>query len=176
MPCYGACLNVEILNPITEIIWLLILVIIGIYDISIDHTLLLYLTKTFVPDYFASKLDRGIWKFLLILSISMVIIFNKYSNDENTIFRLISIWTILALTQLFCELGDNYLENYLFFRHRYSFEISMILVWIFCLPMSKWELEERKLFYFDIIASLSYRINGFLLKLYDLDERKKKKI
>lgn len=171
---FGAIVNVEILNPIKEIMYLILLLTIGFFDLSFDFTILLYTSKTFIPDFFASKLDRGIWIFLLIISSSSFLIFNFFFNDENSIFRLINIWTIMAFTQLFCELGDKYLESYSFFRHRYSFEISMLLVWFFCLPMSEFGEEERRFFYFDCIASLSYRFSGFILKYFSFDSRKKK--
>ena len=170
----GACVNVEILNPIIEKILVLVIIITGLYETSFDYTFLLYVTKTLIPDFFASKLDRGVWKLLLFFSVSSVLIFNYFSDNENSIFRLLSIWIVLALTQLFCELGDEYYEDFYFFRHRYSFEVTMFIVWLFFLPMSKFADEERRFFYFDIIAALSYRFNGFILKYFNLDARKKK--
>jgi hypothetical protein len=171
---YGACVNVEIINPKLEIFLLILAAGMGFNDLRYDFTVLLYMTKTLIPDFFANKLDRGIWKFILISSISSVIACCYIFGSENSIFKLINIWIVLAITQLFCELGDEHLESYAFFRHRYSFEFSMFLVWMFFLPMSKFGDEERRFFYFDIIASLSYRFFGFILKFFNLDARKKK--
>jgi len=173
---FGAIVNVEIFNPKKEIFLLILVIALGFNDLRYDFTVLLYLTKTLIPDFIASKLDRGIWKICLFITLISVIICNYFLKYENSIFKLMNIWIVLGLTQLFCELGDEYLEYNLFFRHRYSFDLSMFLVWMFFLPMSKWEDEERRFFYFDIIAALSYRFNGFILKIFNLDSRKKKAV
>jgi hypothetical protein len=107
---YGACVNVEIINPKLEIFLLILTAAMGFNDLRYDFTMLLYLTKTLIPDFFASKLDRGIWKFILITGISTVIASIYIFPSENSIFKLTNIWIVLAITQLFCELGDEILN------------------------------------------------------------------
>ncbi len=169
----GGCFNVKILPKKLEIIVLFLVVLLAFYELTFDFTVLLYATKTFIPDFFASKLDRKIWKFLLILSIVGII--GYCFLIHNGVLEMLNFWIFLALSQLFCELGDQYSEDMIFFRHRYSFELASLLVWYYVLPIGPRPTEERKLFYFDLIASLSYRITGFVLKLIELDKDLEKK-
>ena len=171
---YGACLNVELFGSITEKVFYFSIICLGIYDLSFDYTILLYTTKTFIPDFFASKLDRVIWKFSLILSVTAVLIclFLPITTRES-ILDLSMLWFIMALGQLFCEMGDQHFEHFTFFRHRYSFEFTMLIIWFF-IPSPSGEADyERRFFYFDMVAALSYRGTGFILKYLDLDYRKK---
>jgi hypothetical protein len=170
---YGACLNVELFGSISEKVFFFSIICLCIYDLSFDYTVLLYATKTFIPDFFASKLDRAIWKFLLILSISAVLFcfFFPLKTGES-ILDLSMLWFIMALGQLFCEMGDQHFEHLTFFRHRYSFEFTMLIIWYF-MPAPSGEADyERRFFYFDMVAALSYRGTGFILKYLDLDFRK----
>lgn len=166
---FGGCINVQLFSRRIEAVVVLCMIFLAYWELTFDFTILLYATKTFIPDFFASKLDRKLWKLLLFLSIFGI----GYANYifKYNFFDFFGIWTILALAQLFSELGDNYLENITFFRHRFSFEFTNILIWFFILPTGNRHDEERRLFYFDLIASLSYRMTGFLLKLRDLDFR-----
>jgi len=170
---FGGCINVKLLPKKLEILTLLVIITLAFYDLSFDFTVLLYTTKTFIPDFFASKLDRKIWKFLLFLCI--IGVFGSYFILNYNFFDYINIWIVLSLAQLFSELGDQYFENLMFFRHRYSFEIASLIIWIFFVKKGIRTDNERKLFYFDLIASLSYRMTGFLLKLKDFDFRFKGK-
>ena len=170
---FGACLNVELFGFYTEKIFLIFIFCFVKYELSFDYTIILYATKTFIPDFFASKLDRTIWKVLLILSATAFLICFMLPNQNGiSIMDLDSLWILMALGQLFCELGDQHLEHFIFFRHRYCFEYSMLIIWYY-MPYSISSEEERRLFYFDMVAALSYRGTGFILKYLNLDFRKK---
>lgn len=166
---FGASFNVKLLPKKVELIALLAVIFLAFYDLTFDFTVLLYATKTFIPDFFASKLDRKIWKFLLFASTIGLVFF--YFILSYNFFDYLKIWLVLAFVQLISELGDQHFEHLVFFRHRYFFELASFLVWFLIMPLGDKPQEEKKLFYFDLIASLSYRLTGFLLKLKDYDFR-----
>ncbi len=170
LPISGNAFNVEILNPKIEKAFLFILFLLSIYDLSNDYTIILYYTKTFIPDLIAGKLDRPLWKFILFLTVVIYIFVHIFYHDE--IVQNLNLWLLLAFTQLFCELGDNYFENYVFFRHRFSFEICALFV-NYIKPLSGMKIHEKRFVIFDLIASLSYRGGGLLFACLKLDNRKK---
>eukprot|EP00811_Abedinium_folium_P014298 NODE_2330_length_2234_cov_23.840057.p1 GENE.NODE_2330_length_2234_cov_23.840057~~NODE_2330_length_2234_cov_23.840057.p1 ORF type:complete len:677 (+),score=102.47 NODE_2330_length_2234_cov_23.840057:107-2032(+) len=89
--------------------------------------LAIYLLKTMVGDAAASKLDTTAWKLLLVAALSVCGWWVEY---ENTAF-LLTLTSMQALN----EAADAFCESYVFFRHRYAYEVSyglLMAVWPIC--------------------------------------------
>jgi len=141
--------------------------------------LFMYFFKTLLGDAFAGKLDNVAWfKF-----ISFVVIIWTVLSSQRVIpllvlpngFQLIEmvfgqnekllIFGSHILSHWLCEMGDNYYEKHLFFRHRYSYDISCLVLYFlsFCSNSNNNNFNDSRLLIFaDMSASLLYRTTNFI--------------
>ena len=107
---------------------MLLLIVGGIFCIGhiyfIDSTILLCLAKTFIGDTIAGKIDTSEWKSAVFFTFCSILL--CFILEINIFLNILPLFIIMSLIQLITELGDNYLESYLFFRHRYSFELMTL--------------------------------------------------
>lgn len=164
----GAIVNVNN-KPNGKIYNMILLLICGInigIDIYIyDAIVIVYLIKTMGGDFFASKLDTIEWQISGIFAL-LIAILSLFLMDD-IIVEYCRIFLVLFFMQIFCEYGDNHYEKYVFFRHRYSFEIIHLLI-LFNLPNCT--NIEKKLVILDLVACSAYRVFNYtiivIVKLY----------
>ena len=121
----GAAVNVQVLGLAGNIGMLLIAAALILWDLRIDYAILIYMAKTFSGDFIAGKLDTTEWKLVLLFTcaVGAAAWFFEAQHAPSAYAPYARILPTLAIIQLICEMGDNYLEHWKFFRHRYSFEI-----------------------------------------------------
>jgi hypothetical protein len=161
----GAPINTNLYNLPLHLLLLLLGGLYCLYDLFVyqDYILLIYLFKTFTGDYLTGKLDTIEWKVVLLFLYGFLLplfLFYDPSFSHNALSYL-KIFLLLFLIQFICEYGDNYYEHYLFFRHRYSYELFNLLT-VLLVPLAPYELT---IIQFDILICLFYRISNALLIL-----------
>lgn len=112
-------------------------------------------------------MDTKEWKLVLFfifgLLLPFLFIYDHYF--QLIYFKYIKITTILFIIQLICETGDNYYEQFIFFRHRYSYEFFNLCCLLF-IPLEDYEL---RIIQFDMLICLFYRISNTFFILYNSD-------
>jgi hypothetical protein len=131
--------------------------------------MLIYLVKTFGGDYFAGKLDTKEWKLVLLFVFGFLspAVYFLNSDSYGLVSKHARITFVLFVIQLFCEFGDNRLEHWTFFRHRYSYEVANLLV-LFALPNP--QPHETAVIQLDLFICLFYRISNFVIILARTDK------
>jgi hypothetical protein len=188
--CTGAIFNLETISNyhncrrgVLSLAFALIMVDIHCWH---DPVMVLYLCKTAIGDWLAGKLDNRFMRRLAILAVLLpfvlfVLLLIKYSTASNRgdISLLLKdgrvaflLWLIHTFFQFCCEFGDNYKENWLFFRHRYSYELSCVFL-AATLPLfgHRFLILEESVLLLDMTACLAYRITNLFLTYYCLDKR-----
>jgi hypothetical protein len=165
----GAPINTNLYNVPVHLLLLLVGGVYCLYDLYVyqDYILLIYLFKTFTGDYLTGKLDTIEWKTVLFFLYGFLLplfFFYDPSFSQNALSYL-KIFLLLFLIQFICEYGDNYYEHYLFFRHRYSYELLNLLA-VLLIPLAPYELT---IIQFDILICLFYRISNALLILFQTE-------
>ena len=150
-----------------------------------DLVMVLYLCKTAIGDWLAGKLDNRFMQQLALLAVLLPcilcgLLLLKYSTASNEDHSLLweegkvafLLWLIHTFFQFFCEVGDNYKENWVFFRHRYSYELCCAFL-AATLPLfgHRFFMLEKSLLFLDMTACLAYRITNAVLTFYSLDRR-----
>jgi hypothetical protein len=133
-----------------------------LWDLRVDYAILVYMCKTFSGDYIAGKLDTTEWRLVLLFTSGVAACAWRLeaSNAADALGPYGRILAVLALVQLICELGDNYLEHCKFFRHRYSFEACSAAI-MFGLNLSAAEFRPLQ---HDLVICLFYRLsNGVII-------------
>lgn len=165
----GAMINVNITNSFFANLALLgFLGCVCFWDIQFDYAVLIYLMKTMGGDFIAGKLDTTEWKlvlFFVFIVLAPLSYFMHVSHSENLqVFLSYSrIFSILFIEQIICEYGDAHLEDWIFFRHRFSFEVANLGI-LLLLPEMK--DHERLVLNVDLVTCFFYRFTNFLLIIY----------
>jgi len=168
----GAIVNVKIFNFNIN---MMLLTIGGVFCINhiymIDSIILLCLAKTFVGDIIAGKIDTIEWKSAVLFTLISLIIHFTINFQHHLFFsyECFNIFITISLIQLITELGDNYLEHYIFFRHRYSFEL-MTLVALYMFDLNEFA---KLIIFYDLIMCFCYRLSNFLMILFIRKQLKK---
>ena len=160
----GAYVNVEKGGLHLNIMLLLGAAFCCYWDVShyADYTMLVYLMKTFGGDFLAGKLDTMEWRLVLFFTFGIFAPTICYYDPNYTLYvhEYLRIFLVLFAIQVFCEYGDAHYEHWLFFRHRFSFEVTNILV-LFALPnLTRCELMVVQ---FDLFICWFYRVSNFVL-------------
>ena len=164
----GAMVNVNLFDFQSNMVLLLVAGGFCVWDVlHFDYSTLIYVTKTFGGDYFASKLDTTEWKLALCFAFGVLLPAMWYleAGDAFPLHQYVRIFAILFVVQLICEYGDNHLEQFTFFRHRYSFEVANL----FILLVLHLQPHELLVIHVDLVACLFYRISNFTIIAIKLD-------
>ena len=123
--------------------------------------------KTFSGDFFAGKLDTKEWKLVLFFTFGVLLpfLFIYETDFQYLCLKYCKIFIILFVIQLICECGDNYLESWTFFRHRYSYEILNMI----CVLFIPFEDYEFRVIQFDMLICLCYRLSNTIILLLSTD-------
>lgn len=177
----GGLLNLHILASRYELLILCVLISNFVHECvycssSSRRTILfLYLLKTVIGDAFAGKLDNVIWfkSFVIVLIVWTVL-------SSQRIISLLVLPNILQVIEMFyqelfifgshlffhwlCEMGDNRYEKYVFFRHRYSYEISCVILYLIGNKNNNDDTlsSSTLLLFADMFASLLYRVTNYI--------------
>lgn len=162
----GAAVNVNIVSFRTNLSMLLVGGAFCCWDVwRHDLSIVIYLMKTFGGDFFAGKLDTTEWRLVLLFVFGLfapAVLFYTQGGMRTISESYVRILFILFSLQLFCEIGDNYLEQYKFFRHRYSYEVTGLALVLLC-PLKAHELAVVQ---FDMVVCLFYRISNFAIIVF----------
>ena len=155
----GALVNVEIGGlPLNVALLTGAAVLVG-RDALLDHCMAAYLVKTFGGDFLAGKLDTLEWKLVLGFTFAVVTPLSLV-YDLGGAGSYLRIILALFLVQLVCELGDAHLEDYTFFRHRYSFECLSVAVLALTPRLQAHELRTVQ---HDLVICLFYRLSNLAI-------------
>lgn len=173
----GGLLNLHKLSPRYELLILCILISNFIHEYvsctngSRHIVLFMYVFKTVIGDAIAGKLDNKIWFKFVTIALILWTVLSSQSLLPN-IFQVIEMFYQEALIfgshlllHCLCEMGDNYYEKNLFFRHRYSYEICcVILYFLLCNNNNDYDNLSTStiLLFVDMFASLLYRVTNFI--------------
>lgn len=185
----GGLLNLHKFSPRSELLILCALISNFVYEYvtcsnSTRRTILfMYLWKTVIGDALAGKLDNKTWFKSLVIG---AIIWTVLSSQRlmpllPNIFQVIEMFyheLFIFGSHLFfhclCEMGDNYYEKYVFSRHRYSYEISCVILYLICNDAncnSNDTISTSTLLLFaDMFASLMYRVTNYIFVMIYLFE------
>lgn len=159
----GAYVNVEQGGLHLNILLLLGAAVCCYWDVytSGDYCCAVYLMKTFGGDFLAGKLDTTEWKLVLFFTFGLfgptLWYFNPdYITTYTTHYG--RIFMSLFLVQVFCEYGDAHYERYLFFRHRFSYEVANIALLLLLPNMTAIELMCIQI---DLFICFFYRLSNF---------------
>lgn len=177
----GGLLNLHRFSPRCELLILCALISNFVYEYvscssrSRRTILFMYLMKTVIGDALAGKLDNITWlKSLVIVSILWTVL-----SSQRLIPLLPNIFQVIEMfyqelfifgSHLFfhclCELGDNYWETNVFCRHRYSYDMSCVILYLMCKTNDNNygdTLSTSALLLFaDMLASLLYRMTNYV--------------
>jgi len=155
----GAIVNVRVRGFGTNLALLLVAGAACVADARHDYAILVYLAKTFGGDFVAGKLDTREWRLVLLFVFGLFgpALWLRERDAWGAAAPYARIFPLLLAAQAACELGDNYLEHYKFFRHRYSFEASAAAM-LFALHPTPAELAVVQ---HDLVVCLGYRIGNF---------------
>jgi hypothetical protein len=159
----GAAVNVKVHSFAVNLTLLLVAAAACIADARHDYAILVYLAKTFAGDFLAGKLDTREWRLVLLF------VFGLFGpalwlleRDASSAYAPYSrVLPALFLIQAVCELGDNYLERFVFFRHRYAFEAASAALLLLTSPRPA----EIAVIQHDLVVCLFYRISNFVIIL-----------
>ena len=159
----GAAVNVQIRSVAFNLCMLGGAAALILYDMRLDYAILIYMLKTFSGDFIAGKLDTFEWRLVLLFTgIVAVAAWHLEAANAPLAFQPYTrILPALATVQLICELGDAHLENWSFFRHRYSFEMLSLLV-LFGLHLTP---EEFLPIQHDLVICLGYGASNLAIIL-----------
>jgi hypothetical protein len=159
----GAVVNVEVLGFISNLAMLFVAALLIIWDLRLDYSILVYMCKTFSGDFIAGKLDSTEWRLVLAFTCSAATVAWRIeaTGSKNAFEPYSRILPVLALIQLICELGDKHFEHWMFFRHRYSFELLNVAV-LFGMALTPVELAPVQ---YDLIVCLFYRATNAVIIL-----------
>lgn len=137
--------------------------------------LFMYFLKTVIGDALAGKLDNITWFKSVVV---VLILWTVLSSQRLMLPLLPNIFQVVEMfyqelftfgSHLFfhclCEMGDNYYEKNVFFRHRYSYEISCVILYLICNANEHnyGTLSTSTLLLFaDMFASLLYRVTNYV--------------
>ncbi len=165
----GALLNLHALSTIYQIF---ILVILGTsfvkqYLSGPGAVLVLYFLKTVVGDWCAGKLDQKLWFRSLTVAAVIWVALSQFAAllpDGQELVQILRehviIFCLHAFCHFLCETGDNSYEDIKFFRHRYTYDLLSLLLFVtYNYSSSSYN---RELVICDMIASLSYRFTNFM--------------
>jgi len=164
----GAVLNLHVVSAKYQIIILVILIVRFILEyLNSNVILMFYLLKTVFGDCLAGKLDQIVWFRSITIAVITWIALNQMFDFLPNLFQLFQsikndfpTFSLHLICHIICETGDNYFEHLVFFRHRYSYELSCLVI-LFCNP-SKTNLQ---LLIVDMIAALFYRFTNYVYNL-----------
>lgn len=169
----GAVLNLHVLSTRYEVGILIILIATYLVEMlsssSSGRTVLVfYLFKTIFGDGLGGKLDRDVWirslgiVFVLWILLSSPIV--PLLPNVVQIYSMVSdnliVFSSHLISHWICESGDNWYENVRFFRYRYSYECSLVL--LLCWDQTQLNID---LVVRDMVASLTYRITNYVYTL-----------
>ena len=171
----GAAVNVQILGRGANVSLLALAGVAVLYDTYlVPYACAVYLAKTMAGDFVAGKLDTAEWRLVLAFSAALAAMCARAaatdgaasSGDiEGGLTGLLGgygrIAPLLVAGQVVCEVGDNNLERYIFFRHRYSFELCALLL-LFGLPGGT-TARELAVLQVDMVTCLFYRIGNLAI-------------
>lgn len=159
----GAAVNVQIRSFTFNLCMLIGAAALIVFDLRLDYAILIYMLKTFSGDFIAGKLDTLEWRLVLLFTgLVAVAAWQLEAANAPVAFQPYTrILPVLATVQLICELGDAHLEHWLFFRHRYSFEVLSLLV-LFGLQLTPQELPPVQ---HDLVICLGYRASNLAIIL-----------
>jgi hypothetical protein len=166
----GAAVNVQINSFSKNIQMLGLAALLVAWDMRLDYSVVVYLIKTFGADFLAGKLDTAEWRLVLLFTFFVaapLVWFVEGSAVYLTCSGYSRVLPLLFMIQLVCELGDNHLEHYKFFRHRYSFEVLTIglLFGLVVFPSQPLMPDEARVIQHDLVVCLFYRISNASLIL-----------
>lgn len=133
--------------------------------------LFMYLLKTVIGDALAGKLDNITWfKSVVIVSILWTVLssqriiplFPNIFQVSEMFYQEMFIFGSHLFFHFLCEVGDNYYETNVFFRHRYSYEIACVILYLICNANSVTLSTGTLLLLADMFASLLYRLTNYL--------------
>lgn len=166
----GALVNVNVIkSPAAKIVGFVLASALFLCDLRYDALVLVYVSKTLIPDALAGKIDTSFMKW----TVAIVAVFAAaFTASGRMPPGLAVVWIQHALAQYVCEYGDNYLERYAFFRHRYTFDIACIAVYA-ALPVTTLPARlEMQLLQLDMTACLAYRMTNAWATLAHAASRK----
>lgn len=158
----GAAVNVSVVSLRTNLAMLAVAGAWCAWDVRAhDLSAVIYLMKTFGGDFFAGKLDTTEWKLVLLFVFGLFGPSVLYLQDSLHSFSAsyLRILIVLFCLQLFCEYGDNHMEHYKFFRHRYSYEVTGLAL-VLLIPLESHELAVVQ---YDMVICLFYRISNLII-------------
>lgn len=170
----GGLLNLHKLSHRCELLILCVLIgnfvheYVSCSSSSRHKVLFIYFLKTVIGDGLAGKLDNKTW----FKSIVIVLILWTVLSSQRMVSLLPNIYQVTEMfyqelfifgSHLFlhclCEIGDNYYEKNVFFRHRYSYEISCVILYLVCNNNTN---TSSLLLFADMFASLLYRVTNYI--------------
>ena len=159
----GAAVNVCVQPFAVNLALLLIGAALCIADVRHDYAILIYLAKTFGGDFLAGKLDTREWRLVLLFVFGLFgpALYWLEREPQSAYAPYSRIFPALFVIQAICELGDNYAEQYVFFRHRYAFEAASAAL-LFAIGPSPAELAVVQ---HDLVVCLFYRAANFAIIL-----------
>jgi hypothetical protein len=153
----GAAVNVRVHPFAVNLALLLAGAALCVWDARVDNTIFVYLFKTFGGDFVAGKLDTPEWRLVLLFALLGPALALRTSGAAEAFAPYARILPLLLLVQAACELGDNHLERYVVFRHRYAFEAATAAL-LFCAAPTASEL---RVLQHDLVVCLFYRAANF---------------
>jgi hypothetical protein len=157
----GAIVNTRILSKEQNFILLGFAILLAFCDLHLDPTALIFVSTTLGGDFLASKLDTLECKTAGIITITCALLYLFLSHSSliqfNSIFG--RVWFALFIVQAISEYGDHHLERFVFFRHRYAFEVGIILI----LGLFELSYAEALVICLDLVSCLFYRISNFTI-------------
>lgn len=161
----GAVVNVSVLPLSANVALLLLAAALVLWDVAHygvgagDWSVVVYLVKTMGGDFLAGKLDSLEWQLVLAFAFAVLLPAAVYFGGSVEAWGPITL--ALFLVQLVCEFGDGHLEEWTFFRWRYSFELCTLLLVL----LVHWRPHELRVIQIDLVTCLCYRLANFLLIL-----------
>jgi hypothetical protein len=131
----GAYVNVEQGGLVLNVVLLLGAAACIAWDVvHFDYSLVVYLVKTFGGDFLAGKLDTLEWKLVLAFTVAVTAAVSVWEPQAHAYAGAYArIAVVLFAAQVFCEYGDAHYEHWVFFRHRFSYEVTSLAA-LFLLP------------------------------------------
>lgn len=171
----GALLNLHKLSKNYQILILIVLISNFIHEYhSVGWTdkndfrrvvLFMYFFKTLLGDALSGKLDNIVWFKSIAIVLALWALLSSQLSMLPSALEVVDMFQIELLVFVshlvchwLCELGDNYFEKYIFFRHRYSYEASCIVLYWLSINSGT----GRLLLFSDMFAALLYRITNYI--------------
>jgi hypothetical protein len=156
----GALVNCKVFAFRANVCLLAAAALLCVWQLSVDSVVIVYLTKTWLGDLLAGKLDAREWHVATAAFLPALAVVGAWQADT-ILAGYGRIFLVLTAIQFVCEYGDRKWESLKFFRHRFSFELVSALL-LFA-PSPRWALRphERLVVHVDLWACLFYRIASF---------------